>query len=121
MILSDVGARSNYFYLQPGTEGPPGYSADTSALSDGGKKSKKDKEEEKKRKKEEERRKKEEEKERKRLEKLEKDKKKVSKSWIFNNDVFLFHDDLLLTQIKRLDMYSSIILHILQIFSNEIH
>ncbi|XP_060604244.1 band 4.1-like protein 3 [Ruditapes philippinarum] len=61
---------------EPGTEGPPGYSADTSALSDGGKKSKKDKEEEKKRKKEEERRRKEEEKERKRLEKLEKDKKK---------------------------------------------
>ncbi|KAL4235974.1 hypothetical protein ACF0H5_004362 [Mactra antiquata] len=65
---------------EPGTEGPPGYSADVSALSDGGKKSKKEKEEEKKRKKEEERRKKEEEKERKRLEKeLEKQKKKKDK------------------------------------------
>lgn len=61
-------------HFQPQTEGPPGYSADTSALSDGGKKSKKDKEEEKRRKKEEEKRKKEEEKERKRLEK---EKKKV--------------------------------------------
>lgn len=65
--------------FQPGTEGPPGYSADVSAVADGGKKSKKEKEEEKKRKKEEEKRKKEEEKERKRLEKeLEKQRKKVS-------------------------------------------
>lgn len=74
-------------YLQPGSEGKPGYVAEAAGIADGGKKSKKEKEEEKKRKKEEEKRRKEEEKERKRLEK---ERKKVVSEMFKLPEFFVF-------------------------------